>query len=561
MELLERFATSLTSQETAVLQDVKEYIHWEADRGGDGFKPEASDDVAIRTYLLDCHIQGAAQTTLNRIRSSLEYFYTWLKVNGLIAENPFDKFNLKWPALTQKYIRPRHNAFPGPPGEREIARLRALNRLAESTNRASDVQSMLNGSLETLLGVMTLNTAWISLKFDSGFLNQTTAQPPAHGFVLASAHNLPPSLEQSDRYYLTRPPACNCQKLLNMGRMKRGVNIVECSRLQDAAKTSTENNDLMFHASVPIICNDQSIGVMNFAAKEWQLLSESDLQFLTAGARQVGAALERARLYDQIRIQHTHLKHELDMARKVQVSLLPEQLPKIRGYSLAALWKPAYETSGDYYNIFKLPGGRWGFIVADVCDKGAPAALYMALTHGLIRERVENEASPAALLTQINRALYEQDIKTNFVTSFYAILDPANSSLKYALAGHPPPLLRKASGQVKTLPGKGIALGITPDAKYEDMDLSLAPGESLVAFTDGLTDANNPLSESFQLAHLKKAIGSAPAPAKALLKHLQNTIGDWVREAPNFDDITLLVIARKPHLQPDSHPNVQMLDL
>jgi len=551
MEIFERFATSAESLETAVLQDVKEFILWEGDHGGGGFKPEGSDDVAIRTYLLDCHIQGADDPTLGRIRSSLEFFYTWLKINSLIPENPFDRSDLKWPFLTQKHIQLRHDAFSGGPGEGEIARLRALNQLAESTNRASDVQSMLNGTLETLLGVMDLNTAWISLKYDGGFLKQASGPPPPHGFVLAAANNLPPSLEQSDRYYLTRPPECRCQNLLHTGRLKRGVNIVECSRLQDAAKTSRENNGLMFHASIPIICNDQAIGVMNFAAKEWQLLSASDLQFLTVGARQVGAALERARLYDQIRIQHSHLEHELNMARKVQVSLLPDRLPRIRGYSLASLWKPAYETSGDYYNVFKLPGGRWGFIVADVCDKGAPAALYMALAHGLIRERVKNEVSPAALLTQVNRALYEQDIKTNFVTSFYAILDPANSSLKYALAGHPPPLLRKASGDVHAVAGKGIALGVFPDAQYEDMELSLAPGESLVAYTDGMTDASNLSSESYNLAQLKTALGSAPAPAIALLKHLENTLVDWVKEAPSFDDITLLVIARKQQPQPD----------
>ena len=545
MELLDRFATSLKSRKTDSFQDVKEYVKWEIDRGGDGFKPEASDDVDIRTYLLDRQIQGEVHASLDRIRSSLEYFYTWLKANDLIVENPFEKYNLTWPFLTQKHIRLRHDAFPGPPGESEIARLRALNLLAESNNRAPDVKSMLHGTLETLLGVMTLNTAWISLKFDGGFLNKTGEKPPAHGFVLAAAHNLPPSLEQSNRYYLTRPPECRCQKLLKTGRLKRGVNVVECTRLQEAAKTGSENNDLMFHASVPIICNDQAIGVMNFAAKEWQLLSASDLQFLTAGARQVGAALERARLYDQIQIQHTHLKHELDMARKVQVSLMPDKLPRIHGYDLAALWKPAYETSGDYYNVFKLPGGRWGFIVADVCDKGAPAALYMALAHGLIRDRVEKETSPAALLTQVNRALYGQGIKTNFITSLYGILDPETSSFKYSLAGHPPPLLRQASGKVKALAGKGIALGVFAEAQYVDMGLTLRPGESLVAFTDGMTDANNPSGESFILPQLTTAIGSAPGSAKALLKHLKNTLGDWIKEAPNFDDITLLVIGRK----------------
>jgi serine phosphatase RsbU (regulator of sigma subunit) len=544
MELLERFAASLTSWDTAIFQDANEYIQWEAENGGEGFKPEASDDVAIRTYLLNRQIQGADRNTLSRITSSLKYFYTWLKTNELIAENPFEKFNLKGPFLDQRDIRLKHDAFPGTPEERELARLRALNRLAETTNRASDVQSMLNGTLETLLGVTNLNTAWIALKVDSGFLNQAGNQPPAHGFVLAAAHNLPPSLEQSDRYYLTRPPECHCQKLLRTGRLKRGVNVVECSRLQDASKSGGENNGLMFHASVPIICDDQTIGIMNFAAKEWQLLSASDLQFLTAGAKQIGAALERARLYDLIRIQHSHLEHELDMARKVQISLLPDQLPKINGYSLAAFWQPAYETSGDYYNIFKLPGGRWGFIVADVCDKGAPAALYMALTHGLIQELVKKETSPAALLTQVNRVLYDL-VKSQFVTSFYAILDPKNSSLKYALAGHHPPLLRKASGQVEILAGEGMALGIFPDTQYEDMSITLAPGESLVAFTDGVTDANNPSSEMYEMAHLKAAIGSAPGHATALLKHLKNTLVDWVKEAPKFDDITLLVIARE----------------
>ena len=96
-------------------------------------------------------------------------------------------------------------------------------------------------------------------------------------------------------------------------------------------KPAARNNDLMFHASVPIICNGQTIGVMNVAAKEWQFLSASDLQFMTAGARQIGGALERARLYDQVQTQQTHLANELNMARKVQVSLLPDKLPRIRG--------------------------------------------------------------------------------------------------------------------------------------------------------------------------------------------------------------------------------------
>ena len=423
--------------------------------------------------------------------------------------------------------------------------MRALNRLAESTNLAPDVHSLLDATLETMLGVMTLSTAWISLKSDSGLLGQTSDPAPEHGFVLAAARNLPPSLEKDNRYYLTRPPECHCQQLLRTGQLKRGVNVVECSRLHDALEGKGRNGGLLFHASVPITHNKQTIGVMNFASDDWQLLSASDLQFLTAGAKQLDAALERAHLYDLIRVEHGRLEQELDLARQMQVSLFPEVLPEITGYSLAAFWQPAHETSGDYYNVFQLPGGRWGFIIADVCGKGAPAAMRMAMTHGMIRDRVENEPSPSALLAQVNQALCKQDMDMQFVTSFYAILDPVNASVNYAIAGHPPPFLRKASGQVEKLAGRGIAMGVSLEAIYEDIHLQLAPGDSLVAFTDGVTDANSPTNKSYEMEQLRTAIGSAPAHAGALLDHVQNTLVDWVKQAPNYDDITLLAIGRQ----------------
>ena len=544
MDFLENFTESTSQKDKIIIQDVLDFIRWETNQGEYAFKPHANDDVAIRTYLLDCRIRGPSRSILSRIAGSLEHFYSWLKTNGWIEESPFEKFNLKRQFFGLRRFWPKHDAFQGQPEEREIARLRALNRLAESTNLAPDVRSMLDSTLETMLGVMTLHTAWISLKFDNGILDQPGHPTPEHKFFLAAARNLPPSLEKANRYYLTRPPECHCQQLLRQGQLKRGVNIVECSRLHDALEGKNGKGSLMFHASVPISLNERTIGVMNFAAEDWQLLSASDLQFLTAGAKQLGSALERAHLYDLIRKEHGRLEMELNMARKMQVSLFPDEMPQIAGYSLAAFWQPANETSGDYYNIFKLPGGRWGFIVADICGKGAPAALRMAMTHGLIRERVEEEPSPAALLTQVNRALCELDMDLEFVTSFYAILDPEHSHLKYAIAGHPPPFVRRQDGRVEKLPGRGMAMGVDPKATYEDIHLELAPGDSLVAFTDGVTDANSPSNEAYDMAQLRTAIGSAPAHANALLEYLQTTLVDWVKEAPNYDDMTLLAINR-----------------
>jgi serine phosphatase RsbU (regulator of sigma subunit) len=546
MDLIEQFAASVGPKDEAVLQDVKDFIQWQTSHGEEKFYPLVNDDVAIRTYLLDCRVRGISRPILKRIDSSLERFYAWLKTNDLIQESPFEIYNLKRPFLAVKELLPRHEAFSGRPDEREIARLRALNRLAESHNQALDVRSMLNGFLETMLAAMSLNTAWISLKVDSGLFDPPDP-PPEHGFVLAAAHNLPPGLEKNDRFYLRRPPECHCQQLLGTGQLRRGVNMVECSRLQDAIEARENNAGLMFHASVPIALNNKLIGVMNFAAEDYQLLSASDLQFLTAGARQLGVALERAHWYDLLKKDQERLEQELDLARKVQISLFPRKMPEISGYNLAAYWQPAHETSGDYYNVFKLPGGLWGFIIADVAGKGAPAALCMAMAHSLIRERVESETSPAALLTYVNRALYNQNLDMHFITSFYAILNPEKAILKYAIAGHPPPFLRKASGQVKKLAGRGIALGISLEAQFQDKSLTMSPGDTLVAFTDGITDANSPSHETYDMAHLRKTIGSAPAQAEALLNHLRSNLNDWVKQTPNYDDITLLAIGREQH--------------
>ncbi len=545
MDTMEQFAATIGSKDKIILADVRDFVTWQTNHGEHPFTPQATDDVAIRTYLLDVRIRGAKSSDLKRIASSLEQYYDWLKNGGLIPASPFDGFDFKQASLDIKSLLSRHDAFLGEPGEREIARLRALNLLAESNNQALDVKSLLDGTLETMLGVMTLKTAWISLKTDSGLIDPLPSPPPEHGFVLGAYHNLPTILEESNQYYLRRPPECHCQQLLRSGQLKRGVNIVECSRLKDAMEGREHDSNPRFHASVPIASSNQVFGVMNFADEDWQLLSASDLQFLTAGARQLGSALERAHLYDLLRKEHKRLELELDLARQMQISLFPSEKPDIAGYSLATFWQPAHETSGDYYNIFKLPGGLWGFIVADVVGKGAPAALRMAMTHGLIRERVEKETSPAALLTQVNKALCKQDTDMQFVTSVYIVLDPQKATLKYALAGHPPPFLREASGQVKQLDGRGIALGIIPTAKYEDLSVNLAPGDSLVAYTDGVTDAANPCQESYDMNQLIEAIGSAPAHAEALLEALQSTLVDWVREAPNYDDITLLAISRE----------------
>ena len=278
----------------------------------------------------------------------------------------------------------------------------------------------------------------------------------------------------------------------------------------------------MFHASVPIFAGEQAIGIMNFAMEDWQLLSEADLEVLGTGGELLRSALHRAQLYDQSQKELVRLEEELEVASKMQVSLLPRKMPKVPGYNLSAFWKPAYEISGDFYGVYKLPGQRWGLVIADVCGKGASAALFMAMTYSLIRERVEKEPSPAALLARVNHHLYQQLADSNFVTCVYIVLDTTTNTLTYTNAGHNLPLLRKTTSQIEPLPHGGIALGVLPEVEYREHTIELAPGDSLVLYTDGVTDALNAQGDSFGLSRLEDSLNVNVTNAAGLVDQLKN---------------------------------------
>jgi sigma-B regulation protein RsbU (phosphoserine phosphatase) len=331
--------------------------------------------------------------------------------------------------------------------------------------------------------------------------------------------------------------------LLRTGQLKRAVNVVECTRLQDAARAGGDTEELQFHATVPLISQRRPLGVLNVASNEWEFLTAADLQFLSAVGAQVATAIERARLYDLSQAQRARMERELETARTVQAGLLPHPLPSIPGFQLAADWRSAREVAGDFYDVFTLPGGRWGIVIADVSDKGAPAALYMAMARSLIRATRHNMSSPAEALMQVNEVLCTQTSVEMFVTVFYAMLDPATRSLTYANAGHNPPIIRRAAAPgIERLPYGGTFIGMLEDIHLADSTISLEPGDALVAYTDGLTDAENSQHEYYDVGRLAATIATAPATAPALLAHLLADLDTFTGDAPALDDITVLVM-------------------
>jgi tetratricopeptide (TPR) repeat protein len=287
------------------------------------------------------------------------------------------------------------------------------------------------------------------------------------------------------------------------------------------------------------------------------LLREALVRFEELGVPRY-AALVREALQDVDAViyvemlAHVEAAQELALAGRVQESLLPAEPPRIPGWQLAVALEPARETSGDFYDFIPLSDGRWGIVIADVADKGAGAALYMALCRTLIRTyAVEHNSRPELLFNAVNERILAETHGDIFVTVFFGVLDPVAGTLLYCNAGHSPPYFFRArtgaapSAKVQALRRTGLPLGILEDAAWKQGSARLAPGDVLVLYTDGVTDAHNPQEALFGGERLLEAaqahLGrSASHMTKAVLESAHAFVGD----APQFDDITLMIVVR-----------------
>jgi sigma-B regulation protein RsbU (phosphoserine phosphatase) len=264
------------------------------------------------------------------------------------------------------------------------------------------------------------------------------------------------------------------------------------------------------------------------------------------------------------------MERELEIAYEMQQSFLPQTLPKVPGIEIAATMRPAREVGGDFYDVIPLSGGRVGVLVADVSDKGVPAALYMALARTLLRahslsarpqylsdalesaqvRRLMRSGSLGALaalgaVRQTNDYLTEHHSEScMFVTLFYAVYDPQHRLLTYVNAGHNPPLLYNAlTGEQDWLLPTDIVVGIMPGRPYEAQERQLSPGDVLVLYTDGVTEAFNADHQMFGEERLAEiALSHATASAQELVETIETGVTAFAGQAPQSDDLTLLVM-------------------
>jgi PAS domain S-box-containing protein len=240
--------------------------------------------------------------------------------------------------------------------------------------------------------------------------------------------------------------------------------------------------------------------------------------------------------------QRERIEQELRVARLIQHTLLPKSLPELEGHQMAVYYQPAREVGGDFYDFLRLPDGRLGLIVGDVSGKGVPAAIVMAITRTMLRAAY-HLGSPGEILKQVNDNLFPDIPPNMFVICLAALLDSRTGRLQYANAGHDLPYVRHSAG-VSELRATGMPLGLMPDMSYEEKEITLQPGESILLYSDGLVEAHSPQREMFGFPRMQRYVGAYPEGAAlidSLLAELEQFTGEeWEQE----DDITLLTLQR-----------------
>jgi serine phosphatase RsbU (regulator of sigma subunit)/anti-sigma regulatory factor (Ser/Thr protein kinase) len=299
---------------------------------------------------------------------------------------------------------------------------------------------------------------------------------------------------------------------------------------------------------VPLVSQGELIGMLNLGPRlSEQEYSSDDISLLNNLAAQATPAVRVAHLVRQqkaVAQERERIEQELQVARLIQQTLLPKELPAPSGWHLEAYYQPARAIGGDFYDFVHLPGERLGIFVGDVTDKGVPAALVMATTRRILRFAAEQFDAPGRVLEHANNLLC-QDIPANmFVTCLYAVLDLNNGRIHYANAGHNPPYAC-LNGGVSELRATGMPLGLLPEMTYEEKEAFVSDGGCVLFYSDGLVEAHDPQREMFSFGRVKNIMGSqqnGEALISRLLSELSQFTGNgWEQE----DDVTLLTLERR----------------
>ena len=334
--------------------------------------------------------------------------------------------------------------------------------------------------------------------------------------------------------------------------------------------------------AVPVLKGEDLLGIITLLHDQPQHFDQETANLMQITASQIGNALENARLYSKLNESYRSLEQakleietysealdkEMAKGKKIQRDFLPRQIPQVSGWEIAVYFHPARQVSGDFYDAFMLPGNLVGLVIADVCDKGVGSALFMALFRSLIRvfsgkislqgvsmqhtagyvpdsdEDFMYKALNAVTLTN-DYIAEEHGEESMFATLFFGVLDPLSGKMAYVNAGHEPLLVVNQTGVKKSLKATGTVVGMLPAMEYQVNQVEIEPGDVLIGFTDGVTEAMSPQQKLFGKERLLSLFENLPSTASELIDRINSELFNHIDNAPQFDDITMIAVRRE----------------
>jgi len=408
-------------------------------------------------------------------------------------------------------------------------RFKLLYRLSQTFNSSLDLNEVLDRVMDEVIAAIGAERGFVALQTLGGELDFRTAR----------------GMDQSTIDH----PEFQISRGVVEEVVRQGEPVLTSDAQQDgrfSARHSVVDMCLCSILCTPLKLKDELLGIIyvdnRLAAG---IFTNDDLELLSAIAANAAIAIENARLY-QMAVEKGRMERELQMAYRVQSSLIPEKMPQIPGWEFAASWQPAREVSGDFFDFIPGEDGKLSLIIADVTDKGMPAALFMALTRSIVRASVDQAISPARGITKANRLICADSTISMPVTLFFAQIEHTSGKMIYVNAGHTPPILYRANQtDFRELTRTGMFLGFDDEIQYEERTLTLDQGDFIVCYTDGLPDAIDADQESFGKSRFQKVVHANRQTAAAqILEALQKSAQDFIGDTAPYDDITLLIAKR-----------------
>jgi serine phosphatase RsbU (regulator of sigma subunit) len=409
-----------------------------------------------------------------------------------------------------------------------VEKLRLLLDITKKISRSLDLEEVLNLVMDTLGSLLPYDAAGIYLiEQGSGSGEPYVFKSKVYRGYDMSFEMVEPRLKMGEGF---------------LGHVAlSGTSIISADVSQDpryfAARKQTRSEML-----APIISNDRVIGVFDLESDDLNAYDDDDLSVLQLLTSQVAIIIEKVQLHEQA-IEKKRIEAQLEIARQVQLELLPERDPQFQNFDISAYLFPTEEVSGDYYDWVQIYEDQIGIVVADAVGKGIPAALLMSFLRASLRSGIQVGYAPHIALSKVNNLLWDSVDDHQFITGIYGILDGTNRTFVFSNAGHNPPMLIRPDGEFRFVEYGDTPLGMFHDTHYHQHFIRFESEQVMVVYTDGITEAANDLGEEYgQERFAKRVLECIDMPAKEMIDYVRKGVADFTGRKLLDDDGTLFIV-------------------